>query len=251
MLKILLLLIPLFNIFAIFHNFSISEEEYYDHDKYGYFTRKLIRVKDWKTNFNNLKNLGPFFMKDIENIKSKPDKELSRGFEGAFSTSLRWPMSKDTDIVPKEHKPLFEKSYKFIKALKHKNPDQAAYILYEIGDLNAMFTNTHEDIRIFRYLIKHKKLKDNYQYEHVHKKLKDIYYKIRQEYLSTINILEHNDIDNNFNKFMLKFPELHKLVTHLYFNITKLVIHARNHKTINHKYLDNIYNIDIHTLNTT
>ncbi|AHH11908.1 hypothetical protein bcCo53_001317 (plasmid) [Borrelia coriaceae] len=245
MLKILLLLAAIINLFAI------SEEEYYKQDKYRYFKRKLIRVKDWKTNFNNLKNLGPYFTEAIENIKSTPDKTLSRNFQGAFSTSLCGTMSEDIDIVPKEHKPLFEKSYKFIKTLKHKNPDQAAYILYEIGDLDEMFTNTHEEIGTFYYIMKDTTLKDNNQYEHAYKKLNNIYNKIRQEYLSTINILEHNDIENNFDKFMLKFSELHKLVTHIYFNIRKLVIHARNHKTINHNYLDNIYNTDIHTLNTT
>ncbi|AHH12009.1 hypothetical protein bcCo53_001345 (plasmid) [Borrelia coriaceae] len=245
MLKILLFLIPLVNIFAI------SEEEYYKRDKYSYFKRKLIRVKDWKTNFNNLKNIGKYFTESIENIKSTPDKELAYYFQHHFTTSLCSPMEKDADVVPKEHKPLFEKSYKFIKALKNQNPDQAAYLIYEIGDLNSMFTNTHEEIGTFYYIMKDTTLKDNNQYEHAYKKLNNIYNKIRQEYLSTINILEHNDIDNNFDKFMLKFSELHKLVTHIYFNIRKLVIHARNHRTINHNYLDNIYNTDIHTINTT
>ncbi|UPA17297.1 hypothetical protein bcCo53_001476 (plasmid) [Borrelia coriaceae] len=50
MLKILLFLIPLVNIFAI------SEEEYYKRDKYSYFKRKLIRVKDMQIHYRLMHN---------------------------------------------------------------------------------------------------------------------------------------------------------------------------------------------------
>ncbi|UPA19117.1 hypothetical protein [Borrelia puertoricensis] len=221
MLKIFLLLTVIINLSAD------RTEERKQYDIYDDAKKKLVRVKDWKTNVNNLKNIGPYFTKFTERIKSLTDKKLAYEIQDVFTTSLCKPISEDENVVPKEHIPLFEKYYKFIKALKHKNLDQAAYILYEIYDLNKMFTNIDESIKTTHYLlITYIKVKDKNQHKAVYKKLENIYDKLRQKYFSILNILDHNDIDNNFEKFMLKFIEFHKLVAHMDSNITNLMIYA-------------------------
>ncbi|AHH11535.1 hypothetical protein bcCo53_001340 (plasmid) [Borrelia coriaceae] len=77
-------------------------------------------------------------------------------------------MSEDADSVSEEHKSLFEKSYKFIK---YKNQDQAAYLVYEIDDLDAIFATIHEDLCIFYYFNIRKKTEHNNKHQHIYKKL--------------------------------------------------------------------------------
>ncbi|AHH11725.1 hypothetical protein bcCo53_001447 (plasmid) [Borrelia coriaceae] len=219
MIKILLFLTAIINIAAIYE-YEEEEEKLKQYDKYAYEKRKLTRVKDWKTNFKNLKSLSPFFTDEIENIKSYSDKELKHDFQFAFSFGLN--SSTSDDIVPKEYKSLFEKSYTFINTLKHKNPNQAAYLIHEIYELDEMLTSTKRTLDIFKYVTYRQKSMKHNKYEHIFIKLKDIYSKATQEYFETFNILDHNDINNNFCKFMTKFTEIHNLASHVYFNMENL-----------------------------
>ncbi|WP_028328200.1 hypothetical protein [Borrelia coriaceae] len=227
MIKILVFLTIIINLYAISEE---EKEQRKKFDKYEYEKRKLVRVKNWKTNFKNLKNLGTYFTDEIENIKSKSDKELRHGFQFAFSISLCVGHDKNDDIVPKEYKSLFEKSYKFIQTLKKQNPEQAAYLIHEIYELDKMFTFTKEIIDMFNYAETQEFIKRYNKYKHIFIKLKDIYSKAKQEYFNAFNILNYNDINDNFCKFMLKFVEIHKLASHVYFNMEYLLHCAGNRK---------------------
>ncbi|AHH11419.1 hypothetical protein BCO_0018404, partial (plasmid) [Borrelia coriaceae ATCC 43381] len=196
--------------------------KYYDYDKYRYLKRKLVRVKNWKTNFNNLTNLGVYFTHQIEKIKSVlslSDKELSLECKYKPNSNTCTPLSNN---VAFRYHDIIKHYHTFINTLKHKNLDQAAYIIYEITELGAILSHTSETIVMFNYPRIQEFLKRYNKYKPIFIKLKDIYSKAKHDYNLTLNILTHNYTDNNFCKFMLKFVETHKLVTHVYFNMDNL-----------------------------
>ncbi|AHH13111.1 hypothetical protein BHO_0018400 (plasmid) [Borrelia hermsii YBT] len=133
-----LLFLSTINIFA---NISADKrEEWAKHYRYINSKIKLLRVKEWKDNFNNLNNLGIYFLQEINRIKSLSKEDLASYFQAAFTTNICGPPS--GDILPKKHKSLFDKSYKFINALKNKNADQTAYLIYDMIDLANIFAET-------------------------------------------------------------------------------------------------------------
>ncbi len=204
---------------------AISEEkrkEYEKRDQYTEATRNLIRVKDWKTNFNNLNKLGPYFMKEIESIKSLFN--LSEKDFSIFCTpydTICPPLSTNHTFI--KHQYTIKEYYSFINTLKHKNPNQAAYLIYEIYDLETIFGITQETIYSFNENKPELAITYNPTYKKTFETLKNIHYKAQNDFDLATNILKQNYTDNNFDTFMLKFIEIHKLATHAYFNLHNLL----------------------------
>ncbi|AHH11959.1 hypothetical protein bcCo53_001368 (plasmid) [Borrelia coriaceae] len=221
MLKLLLLLTVITNLSPI------SKKE---HNKYIEKERKLVRVKDWKTNFNNLTNLSPSFTNEIEKIKS-----LFNLSEKDFSISctpddiICHPLSRNH--IFRRHQDTMKEYFSFLNTLKRKNPDQAAYLIYEIYTLGTTFDHTRETIYGFNYEKPQNAIKQNPEYKKTFESLKNIYYKAQHDLDLATNILKQKYTDNNFDTFMLKFIEIHKLATHAYFNIYNLLykcIHSQS-----------------------
>ncbi|AMR76025.1 hypothetical protein [Borrelia hermsii] len=145
-----LLFLSTINIFA---NISADKrEEWAKHYRYINSKIKLLRVKEWKDNFNNLNNLGIYFLQKINRIKSLSKEDLASYFQTAFTTNICAPPS--GDILPKKHKSLFDKSYKFINTLKNKNADQTAYLIYDMIGLTNIFAETKEVVDTLNYKAK-------------------------------------------------------------------------------------------------
>ncbi|UPA17452.1 hypothetical protein bcCo53_001656 (plasmid) [Borrelia coriaceae] len=242
MLKLLLFLTMIINLSAISEE---KRKEYEKRDQYTEATRNLIRVKDWKTNFNNLNKLGPYFMKEIENIKSLFN--LSEKDFSIFCTpydTICPPLSLN-DIF-RRHQYTMKEYFSFLNTLKRKNPDQAAYLISEIYELRIIFGITQETIYGFNYEKPQNAIKHNPEYKKTFESLKNIYYKAQHDLDLATNILKQNYTDNNFDTFMLKFIEIHKLATHAYFNIYNLLykcIHSQSTEEKNKycKYTHNTY----------
>ncbi|AHH11952.1 hypothetical protein BCO_0018410, partial (plasmid) [Borrelia coriaceae ATCC 43381] len=178
MLKLLLFLTMIINLSAI------SEEKrkriMKNDDQYTEATRNLIRVKDWKTNFNNLNKLGPYFMKEIENIKSLFN--LSEKDFSIFCTpydTICPPLSLN-DIF-RRHQYTMKEYFSFLNTLKRKNPDQAAYLISEIYELRIIFGITQETIYGFNYEKPQNAIKHNPEYKKTFESLKNIYYKAQHD----------------------------------------------------------------------
>ncbi|UPA17454.1 hypothetical protein bcCo53_001658 (plasmid) [Borrelia coriaceae] len=226
MLKILLFLTAIINIFPT------SKEEYDKYHKFNEKKRKLVRVKNWQTNFNNLKKLGVHFTHEIDNIKyalELSDQELSLSCKYKPNTNICSPLPENRTFEP--YKYILEKFHSFTNPIKHKNPDQTAYLIYEIYDLETIFGITQETIYGFNENKPELATTYNLAYKKTFETLKNIYYKAQHDLDLATNILKQNYTDNNFNTFMLKFIEIHKLATHAYFNIYNLLykcIHSQS-----------------------
>ncbi|AHH04331.1 hypothetical protein BHY_1380 (plasmid) [Borrelia nietonii YOR] len=199
----------------IFANISADKrEEWAKYEKYRNSKIKLLRVKEWKDNFNNLNNLGIYFLQEINHIKSLSKEDLASYFQAAFTTNICGPPS--GDILPKKHKSLFDKSYKFINTLKNKNADQTAYLIYDMIGLTNIFAETKEVIDTLNYQAKREAKKHCHEYKNTLKKFTDLYKETEKEYFLAIDILDHNDIENSFCKFMIKFTKIYNSASHIH-----------------------------------
>ncbi|UGQ18010.1 hypothetical protein [Borrelia sp. RT1S] len=179
-------------------------------------TKEEVRVYKWKTNFENLKHLDGFFIASINSFKSLPEKDLLHKLKLCLMVSeSKKPNSTESQ------KALLNKSSKFLTKLRDKNPDKAAYLLYELDALSLLLADTIELSNMLRQEDSEGVQKHYHEYKESLERRLPLIPKYIKEFFSAVNILDHNKVDKSFKKFMPKFVDLYNSVKQVYSKLHK------------------------------
>nr|WKT13933.1 hypothetical protein LKV13_04790 [Borrelia sp. BU AG58] len=184
-------------------------------DEYGDL-RKQVRVDKWKNNFENLKKLDSHFIASINAFKSLSDKDLLHKLRLCLMVSE----SKKNDSLARNEE-LLKKSSRFLNKLKDQNPNKAAYLLYELEALSLLISDTIELANMLTHEESEGVQKHYHEYKESLEKRLPLIPKYVKEFLSVVNILDHNQIEKSFKKFMPKFAELYNSTERVYSKLHK------------------------------
>ncbi|QMU99634.1 hypothetical protein F0310_04275 (plasmid) [Borrelia sp. A-FGy1] len=186
--------------------------------------RSQLRVHKWRTNFNNLSILDSYFLATINDFKSMSGEDLLHKLKLCLMVTRNEKNDSDTTM----NKALLKKTTLFLTKLKDKNADKAAYLLYELDSLSLLLLDTIELANMLTHEESIGVQKHYHEYKESLEKRLPLIDKYKKEFLSNISILDHNQLDKSFQKFMPKFAELYnsteKVYSKLYKHYTKFII---------------------------
>ncbi|WKC58719.1 hypothetical protein [Borrelia sp. P9F1] len=179
-------------------------------------TKEEVRASKWKINFKNLKYLDGFFLTSIDAFKALSEEDLLH----KLRLCLMVAENKKSAPVGSQ-KNLLRKSHKFLIKLRDKNPDKAAYLLYELDSLSLLLSDTIELANMLRQEDSEGVQKHYHEYKESLERRLPLIPEYVKEFASIVSTLDHNRVEKSFKKFIPKFADLYNSVKNVHSKLHK------------------------------